>query len=195
MVMHDDRLDVFLRKARTCTCWLDQPVDDALLRQVYDLAKLGPPAAHVCQTRIVFVKSRAAKERLRPTLDRGAAAEAMAAPVTAILGIDVRFPELLPEAFAGTDARAWFKDLPDDVLKSVALRSTSLQCVYLMLAARALGLDCGPQSGFDAARVDAEFFSGTTVKSDFMCNLGYGDGARLRPRVPRLDFDQACQIV
>jgi 3-hydroxypropanoate dehydrogenase len=165
------------------------------LRQVYDLAKLGPPVAHVCQTRIVFVKSRAAKERLRPTLDRGAAAQAMAAPVTAILGIDVRFPERLPEPFAGTDARAWFKDLPDDVLKSVALRSTSLQCVYLMLAARALGLDCGPLSGFDADRVDAEFFSGTTVKSDFMCNLGYGDGARLHPRVPRLDFDQACQIV
>lgn len=195
MAMTDDGLDLIFRKARTHTAWLDKPVDDALLRQVYDLAKLGPTSANMCPLRIVFVTSREAKEKLRPALDAGNVAKTMAAPVTAILGMDVHFYEKLPKLFPHVDAKAWFKDLPEPVLEYTALRNSSLQGAYFMLAARALGLDCGPMSGFDNAKVDAAFFAGTTVKSNFLCNLGYGDASKLRPRSPRLDFDEACRVV
>ena len=195
MVMNDEGLDRIFRKARTHNAWLDKPVDDALLRQVYDLAKMGPTSANMCPLRIVCVRSRAAKERLKPALDPGNVAKTMAAPITAILGMDVHFYEQLPKLFPHADAKAWFKDLPDSVLEYIALRNSSLQGAYFMLAARALGLDCGPMSGFDNAKVDAEFFAGTTVKSNFLCNLGYGDAAKLFPRSPRLDFDEACMIV
>ncbi len=195
MVMNDEGLDLIFRKARTHTAWLDKPVDDVLLRQVYDLAKMGPTSANMCPLRIVFVKSRAAKERLKPALDPGNVGKTMAAPVTAILGMEVHFYEQLPKLYPHADAKAWFKDLPDRVLEYIALRNSSLQGAYFMLAARALGLDCGPMSGFDNAKVDAEFFAGTTVKSNFLCNLGYGDPAKLHPRSPRLDFDEACTIV
>lgn len=195
MAMTDDGLDLIFRKARTHTAWLDKPVDDALLRQVDDLAKLGPTSANMCPLRIVFVRSREAKEKLRPALDAGNVAKTMAAPVTAILGMDVHFYEKLPKLFPHVDAKAWFKDLPEPVLEYVALRNSSLQGAYFMLAARALGLDCGPMSGFDNAKVDAAFFAGTTVKSNFLCNLGFGDASKLRPRSPRLDFDEACRVV
>jgi 3-hydroxypropanoate dehydrogenase len=194
MVMTNDGLDLIFRKARTHSAWLDKPVDDALLRQVYDLAKLGPTSANMCPMRIVFVRSRVAKERLKPALDAGNVAKTMAAPVTAIIGMDIHFYEQLPKLFPHADAKAWFKDLPDNVLEYIALRNASLQGAYLMLAARALGLDCGPMSGFDNAKVDAEFFAGTTVKSNFLCNLGYGDPAKLHPRSPRLEFEKACTI-
>jgi 3-hydroxypropanoate dehydrogenase len=195
MVMNDDGLDLIFRNARTHTAWLDRPVDDSLLRQVYDLARLGPTSANMCPLRIVFVKSREAKERLKPALDPGNVAKTMAAPVTAILAMDVHFYEQLPKLFPHADARAWFKDLPDNVLEYIALRNSSLQGAYFMLAARTLGLDCGPMSGFDNAKVDAAFFAGTTVKSNFLCNLGHGDAAKLHPRSPRLAFDEACKIV
>ncbi len=195
MAMNDEGLDLVFRKARTHNVWLDKPVDDALLRQVYDLAKMGPTSANMSPLRIVFVKSREAKERLRPALAPGNVDKTLAAPVTAILGMDVRFYEQLPRLFPHTDARAWFKDLPDNVLEYMALRNSSLQGAYFMLAARALGLDCGPMSGFDNAKVDAEFFAGTTVKSNFLCNLGHGDPARVHPRSPRLAFEEACKIV
>jgi 3-hydroxypropanoate dehydrogenase len=195
MVMNDDGLDLIFRKARTHTHWLDKPVDDALLRQAYDLARLGPTSANMSPMRIVFAKSREAKERLRPALAAGNVDKTMAAPVTAIIGMDIHFYEQLPRLYPHADARAWFKDLPDDVLEYMALRNSSLQGGYFILAARALGLDCGPMSGFDNAKVDAEFFAGTTVKSNFLCNLGYGDPAKLYPRSPRLDFDEACRIV
>jgi 3-hydroxypropanoate dehydrogenase len=190
-----DNLDLLFRKARTHNVWLDRPVEDALLRQVYDLAKMGPTSANMCPLRIVFVRSRGAKERLRPALDAGNVDKTMAAPVTAILGMDVHFYEQLPRLFPHADARAWFKDLPENVLEYVALRNSSLQGAYFMLAARALGLDCGPMSGFDNARVDAAFFAGTAVKSNFLCNLGYGDASKLFPRSPRLAFEEACQLV
>jgi len=194
-VMSDDGLDLIFRKARTYNAWLNKPVDDALLRQVYDLAKLGPTSANMSPMRIVFVKSKEAKARLKPALDPGNVDKTMAAPVTAIIGMDVHFFEKLPKLFPHVDARAWFKDLPEPILDYIALRNSSLQGAYFMLAARSLGLDCGPMSGFKNAMVDAEFFAGTTIKSNFLCNLGYGDASKLYPRSPRLDFDEACKVV
>src|SRR5580704_9919593 len=170
--LNDESLDLIFRKARTHSAWLDKPVDDALLAQVYDLAKMGPTSANMCPMRVVFVRSPAAKEKLKPALDAGNVAKTMAAPVTAIIGMDVRFYEKLPVLFPHADAKAWFKDLPENVLEYVALRNSSLQGAYFMLAARSLGLDCGPMSGFNNAKVDEAFFAGTTVKSNFLCNLG-----------------------
>jgi 3-hydroxypropanoate dehydrogenase len=194
-VMTNDGLDLIFRSARTHNAWLDRPVDDALLRQVYDLAKMGPTSANMFPMRIVFVKSREAKERLRPALDAGNVDKTMAAPVTAIIAMDIHFFEQLPKLFPHADAKAWFKDLPETVLEYIALRNGSLQGAYFMLAARALGLDCGPMSGFDNAKVDAAFFAGTSVKSNFLCNLGYGDASKLYPRSPRLSFDEACKVM
>jgi 3-hydroxypropanoate dehydrogenase len=194
-VKSKDSLDLIFHKARTHNVWLDKPVEDGLLRQVYDLAKLGPTSANMCPMRIVFVKSREAKERLKPALAAGNVDKTMAAPVTAIIAMELHFFEQLPRLFPHADAKAWFKDLPEDVLEYTALRNASLQGAYFMLAARALGLDCGPMSGFDNAKVDAAFFAGTTVKSNFLCNLGYGDVSKLYPRSPRLDFDEACKVV
>src|ERR1041384_2096597 len=193
-IANDAALDIMFRKARTHSAWLDKPVDDALLRQVYELAKMGPTSANMSPMRIVFVKSREAKERLKPALSEGNVEKTMTAPVTAILGMDLRFYEQLPKLFPHADAKSWFKDLPENVLEYAALRNGSLQGAYFMLAARAMGLDCGPMSGFDNAKVDAAFFAGTTIKSNFLCNLGYGDASKLHPRSPRLDFDEACQI-
>jgi 3-hydroxypropanoate dehydrogenase len=194
-VMADDDLDLIFRKARTHNVWLDRPVDDALLRQVYDLAKMGPTSANMCPLRVVFVKSREAKEKLKPALDPGNVDKTMKAPVTAILAMDIHFYEQLPKLFPHADAKAWFKDLPHNVLEYIALRNSSLQGAYFMLAARALGLDCGPMSGFDNAKMDAAFFAGTTIKSNFLCNLGYGDASKLYPRSPRLTFEEACRVV
>lgn len=193
--VNDESLDVMFRKARTHSAWLDKPIDDALLAQVYDLAKMGPTSANMCPMRIVFVKSKEAKEKLKPTLDAGNVDKTMAAPVTAIIGMEIRFYEQLPKLFPHADAKAWFKDLPENVLETIALRNSSLQGAYFMLAARSLGLDCGPMSGFDNAKVNAAFFAGTTVKSNFLCNLGHGDTAKLYPRSPRLEFNEACRIV
>ena len=194
-VLSSQELDVLFRNARTHSVWRDKTVDDALLMQVYDLAKLGPTSANMCPLRIVFVKSHEAKERLKPALDAGNVDKTMKAPVTAIIGMDVRFYEKLPELFPHADAKAWFKDLPVSVLEAIALRNSSLQGAYFMIAARSLGLDCGPMSGFDNAKVDEAFFAGTTVKSNFLCNLGYGDASKLHPRSPRLTFEEACKIV
>ena len=193
--LNDECLDLIFRAARTHNVWLAKPVDDSLLAQVYDLAKMGPTSANMCPMRVVFVKSKAAKEKLKPALDAGNVDKTMIAPATAIIGMDIRFYEKLPKLFPHADAKAWFKDLPENVLEYVALRNGSLQGAYFMLAARSLGLDCGPMSGFDNAKVDAAFFAGTTVKSNFLCNLGHGDSTKLFPRSPRLSFEEACQIV
>jgi 3-hydroxypropanoate dehydrogenase len=193
--LNDESLDLIFRKARTHSAWLNKPVDDALLGRVYDLAKMGPTSANMCPMRIVFVKSKAGKEKLKPALDAGNVDKTMAAPVTAIIGMDIHFYEQLPKLFPHADAKPWFKDLPENVLETIALRNSSLQGAYFMLAARSLGLDCGPMSGFDNAKVDAAFFDGTTVKSNFLCNLGHGDGTKLFPRSPRLAFEEACQVV
>jgi 3-hydroxypropanoate dehydrogenase len=194
-VLSNEGLDLIFRGARTHNAWLDKPVDDALLNRVYDLAKMGPTSANMCPMRIVFVKSREAKERLKPALDAGNVDKTMKAPVTAVIGMDVHFYEELPKLFPHADAKSWFKALPDNVLEYVALRNSSLQGAYFMLAARALGLDCGPMSGFNNAKVDEAFFAGTTVKSNFLCNLGYGDPSKLHPRSPRLSFGEACKLI
>jgi 3-hydroxypropanoate dehydrogenase len=191
----DEELDLLFRKARTHSDWLQKPVEDALLRKVYDLARMGPTSANMCPMRVVFVKSPAAKEKLKPALDAGNVVKTMAAPVTAIIGMDIRFYEKLPQLFLHADAKAWFKDLPEPVLEYMALRNSSLQGAYFMLAARACGLDCGPMSGFNNAKVDEAFFAGTTAKSNFLCNLGHGDSSKLSPRNPRLEFDEACKLV
>jgi 3-hydroxypropanoate dehydrogenase len=190
----DADLDLIFRKARTHNGWLDKPVDDALLRQVFDLAKMGPTSANMSPMRIVFVKSKEAKEKLKPALAPGNVDKTMLAPVTAIIAMDIHFYEKLPKLFPHADAKAWFKDLPESELESAALRNSSLQGAYFIIAARAFGLDCGPMSGFDNAKVDAAFFAGTTIKSNFLCNLGHGDASKLYPRSPRLTFEEACQI-
>jgi 3-hydroxypropanoate dehydrogenase len=151
-------------------------------------------SANMCPMRVVFVRSREAKEKLRPALDAGNVDKTMSAPVTAIIAMDVHFYEQLPKLFPHADAKAWFKDLPANVLGVIALRNSSLQGAYFMLAARALGLDCGPMSGFNNAKVDAAFFAGTTVQSNFLCNLGHGDASKLYSRSPRLDFEEACRV-
>src|SRR5436305_13146320 len=194
-VLSSEGQDLLFRHARTHSAWLDQPVADALLRQVYDLAKMGPTSANMCPLGVVFVKSREAKEKLKPALDAGNVDKTMAAPATAVLGMDVHFFEQLPKLFPHADAKAWFKDLPEPVLEYIALRNSSLQGAYFMLAARALGLDCGPMSGFNNQKVDEAFFAGTTIKSNFLCNLGHGDASKLHPRNPRLTFDEACTVV
>lgn len=190
-----DLLDIIFRDARTHSAWMDKSVDDALLKQVYDLAILGPTSANMLPMRVVFVKSQEAKEKLKPCLDQGNVAKTMQAPVTAVIGMEIHFYNVLPKTFPHVDAKSWFDKLPKPALETIALRNSSLQGAYFMLAARALGLDCGPMSGFDNAKVDAEFFAGTTVKSNFICSLGYGDASKLHPRSPRLSFDEVCKII
>ena len=193
--LHDECLNQIFREARTHNAWLDKPVDDAVLKHAYDLAKMGPTSANMSPMRVVFVKSKEGKQRLKPALDAGNLEKTMAAPATAIIAMDLHFFEHLPKLFPHADAKVWFKDLPENVLEYIALRNSSLQGGYLIMAARSLGLDCGPMSGFNNAKVDAEFFAGTTIKSNFLCNLGYGDPAKLYPRSPRLSFEEACKIV
>ena len=189
----EDALNTLFREARTHNGWQDRPVDAALLREVWDLAKWGPTSANCSPARIVFVVSEAAKEKLKPSLMEGNVAKTMAAPATAIIGHDMEFYERLPELFPHTDARSWFVGKPA-MIESTAFRNGTLQGAYFMLAARAVGLDCGPMSGFDNAKVDAAFFAGTAVRSNFLCNIGYGDPAHLHPRTKRLSFDDACRI-
>lgn len=190
----DKNLDVMFLNARSHSFWQPKPVDDALLKRAYDIAKMGPTSANMQPLRIVFVKSQAAKEKLKPCLDKGNVDKSMSAPVVAVFGMDIHFYEYLPKLFPHTDAKAWFKDFPDNVLEVIALRNSSLQAAYFMLAARALGLDCGPMSGFNNAKLDAAFFAGTTIKSNFICALGYGDAPKLHPRSPRPAFDEFCRI-
>ncbi|MBZ5609733.1 MAG: malonic semialdehyde reductase [Acidobacteriia bacterium] len=189
-----DALDIIFRKAQTHTAWLDEPVSDDLLRQLYDLTKWGPTSANCCPARILFLRTREAKERLRPALSANNVDKTMRAPVTAILAYDLKFYEHLPKLFPHNPAApGWFSDSPE-LARTTAFRNGSLEGGYFILAARSLGLDCGPMSGFDNAKVDAEFFP-PAVKSNFLCNLGYGDTSKLFPRNPRLDFDEACQLL
>ena len=192
--LNDVALDQLFRSARTHNAWLPREVSDAQLRQVYDLAKMAPTSANCSPARIVFVKSPSAKEKLAPALADGNRAKTLAAPVTAIVGTDEAFYEHLPKLFPHADARSWFAG-NKALAEITAFRNGTLQGAYLILAARSLGLDCGPMSGFDNARVDATFFGGTTIKSNFLINIGYGDASRdLFPRSPRFAFDEACSI-
>jgi len=186
--------DQLFRTARTYNAWLPKEVTDEQLKHIYELAKFGPTSANSSPMRVVFVKSGQAKEKLSPFLSEGNRAKTMAAPVTAIVATDHAFYEKLPQLFPHADARSWFVG-NQPLIDVTAFRNSSLQGAYLMMAARAVGLDCGPMSGFDTAGVDAAFFAGTTIKSNFLVNIGYGDASRdLFPRSPRLSFDEACRI-
>ncbi len=189
-----DALNQLFIKARTHNEWLKKQVDDELLREIYELTKWGATSANTSPARIVFVKSDEAKAKLIACVGAGNIEKIKAAPVTAIIGSDQEFYEKLPKLFPHTDAKAWFAGNAS-LIETTAFRNSSLQGAYLMLAARALGLDCGPMSGFDNAKVDEAFFSGTAIKSNFICNIGYGDETKLFPRSPRLSFEEACKIV
>jgi 3-hydroxypropanoate dehydrogenase len=188
-------LDQIFRTARTHNI-LGGTVTDEQLRAIYELMKMGPTTANTCPARILFLRSRQAKERLRPALFPTNVDKTMAAPVTAIIGYDLEFYEKLPYLFPhNPDAINWYKGKPAAVNETTALRNSSLQGAYFIIAARALGFDCGPMSGFDNARVDAEFFPDGLIKSNFLCNLGAGDPAKLFPRNPRLSFEEACRLL
>jgi 3-hydroxypropanoate dehydrogenase len=180
-------------EARTHNAWQDKDVPDSLLHRVVDTLKMGPTSANCSPARFVFVKSHAAKERLKPFVSEGNRDKTMKAPVCAIIGYDLEFYEKLPKLFPHTDARSWFAGKPDKI-QETAFRNGTLQGAYLILAARLYGLDCGPMSGFDNAGVDKEFFAGTPIRSNFLCNIGYGDPAGLRPRSPRFSFDEMAKI-
>lgn len=185
--------DVFLN-GRTFSVWQDRSVADELLEQAYNLAKMGPTSANCCPLRVVFVKTQEAKEKLKTCLMPGNIDQTISAPVTAILGHDMRFYDKLPVLFPHTDARSWFTG-NDGLIATTAFRNGTLQAAYFMMALRAVGLDCGPMSGFDNEGVDALFFQGTEFKSNFLCNIGYGDVSKLHSRGPRLEFKDVCQIV
>jgi 3-hydroxypropanoate dehydrogenase len=197
-------LDTLFRKARTHNIWLDKPVSDDLLRQLYELMKWGPTSANCTPARILFLRTPEAKQRLKPALAPPNVEKTMKAPVTAIIAHDTKFYELLPRLFPhNPGAREWFANSPE-LAQVTAFRNGSLQGAYFILAARSLGLDCGPMSGFDNAKVDEEFFPasaheeaspGGPVKSNFLCNLGYGDPAKLFSRSPRLAFEEACKLL
>ena len=191
----DEALDIIFREARTHNAWKDEPVSDETLKELYELMKWGPTSANMSPARIIFVKSKEGKEKLAPALSEGNLKKTMEAPVTAIIGYDVKFYDRLPELFPhAPEAKTWF-NWSDEWAEMNAFRNGSLQGAYFMIAARSLGLDCGPMSGFDMKKVDEIFFSGTSIKSNFLCNLGHGDPAGLFPRSPRLPFDDACSIV
>ena len=190
----DASLAQLFHDARTQNAWQDRDVPDAALRELVTLVLLGPTSANCSPARFVFVKSREAKERLKPFLSEGNREKTMQAPICAIIGNDLDFHEHLPALFPHTDAKSWFTRKPQKIADT-AFRNGTLQGGYLIMAARALGLDCGPMSGFDPAGVDTAFFAGTNVKSNFLCNLGYGDASALLPRSPRFDFDQVAQIL
>jgi 3-hydroxypropanoate dehydrogenase len=187
-------LDTLFRTARTHNGWIDRPVTDDDLRGLYDLMKMAPTSANCSPARIVFVRSEAAKARLKPALSPGNLEKTMAAPVTAIIGFDLQFAEHMPRLFPhNPDAKTWFAD--PKVAELVAFRNGTLQGGYFILAARAMGLDTGPMSGFDNAKVDAEFFPGGRIRSNFLCNLGHGDSTQLFPRSPRLGFEEVCTVL
>ena len=208
--INDEACDALFRTARTHSAWLDHPVDDGLLHRIYDMMKWGPTSANCCPVRILFLRTRPAKERLRPALQPANVEKTMKAPVTAVIAYDSKFYEVLPRLFPAMPGAKEMFAKSQELADSTAMRNGSLQGAYFMLAARSLGLDCGPMSGFDNAKVDQEFLPAAApwtgaidggfiaagaVKSNFLCNLGYGDATKLHPRGPRLDFDEACQLL
>lgn len=194
--LDDEALDIIFREARTHTAWNGKNIEESLVKAVYDIMKFGPTSANTCPARFVFVKSKEAKERLKPHLDKGNVDKTMAAPLTAIIAYDLKFYEktdkLAPHNPAGV--RSWFEG-KEAYAKETAFRNGSLQGAYFMIAARALGLDCGPMSGFNQKGVKEEFFRDNDCWPNFLCNLGFGDPAKLHPRAPRLTFDEACKII
>ena len=192
--VNDEALDRIFRAARTQNKWQDKPVSIAHLMAVYDLMRMGPTSANCSPARFLFLTTPQAKERLAQFASPGNKPKVLAAPATAIIGYDLDFAQRLPKLFPHDQtAKTWFVD--PQVEQVTAFRNGTLQGAYFIIAARALGLDCGPMSGFDNAKVDAEFFAGTRVKSNFICGVGYGDPSGVFDRSPRLDFDEACKIL
>jgi len=192
-VLNDAALDQLFRSARTHNAFLDKPVTDEKLKEIYELMKWGPTSANSSPARLVFVKSKEGKAKIGQAISDGNRDKTLAAPVTVIVATDYAFYEKLPQLFPHADAKSWFVG-NQALIDTTAFRNSTLQGAYFMLAARAAGLDCGPMSGFDNAKLDELFFSGTTVRSNFLINLGYGDVAALFPRSPRLSFDEAATI-
>jgi len=194
-MLNDAALRTLFLDARTHNGWSDKPVPDALLAQLYDLMKWGPTSANCSPARIVFVKSPEAKEKLLACMNEGNIEKTRTAPVTAVIGMDMEFYEKLPQLFPhNPEARSWFAGNQPNI-DATAMRNSSLQGGYFILAARALGLDCAPMSGFNADKMNETFFKGTPVKANFVCSLGYGDASKLHARGPRLAFEEACRIV
>lgn len=190
----EDALATLFTDARTHNGWLDQPVSDDLLKQAYDLAKMGPTSANCCPLRVVFITSKEAKEKLAPALSSGNLQKTLSAPVTAILAFDPAFYDLLPELYLHGDARSWFTSSAE-LAHETAFRNASLQAAYLILALRSLGLDTGPMSGFDQEKVNQTFLAESGWKANFLLNIGYGDSSKVYPRSPRLAFERVCQII
>jgi len=195
-MLDDKAIDLLFRNARTHNVWLDKPVNDSQLRRIYDIMKWGPTSANCQPMRIVFVRSKEAKDKLAPALGPTNREKTMKAPLTAIIAHDSRFYEHLPRMFAHNQtARSWFDGVEKTALaEATAFRNGTLQGAYFIIAARALGLDCGPMSGFDNIKVDAAFFPDRRFQSNFLVNLGYGDPAQLMPRNARFEFDEVCRI-
>ena len=194
MPLDDASLNLLFRDARTHNKWTDQPVTDDELRAVFDLAKIGPTSANSSPARFLFLRTREAKEKLRPALSAGNVDKTMAAPVTVIVAYDPHFYDHLPKLFPHVDAKSWFSG-NYDLAQETAFRNGTLQGAYLILAARALGLDCGPMSGFDKSQVDAAFLADRGWKSNFLINMGHGDAEGVRERSPRFAFDEACLLL
>ncbi|HNA19874.1 MAG TPA: malonic semialdehyde reductase [Agitococcus sp.] len=192
--LNEQALNQLFTEARTFSAWQDKAVSTELLHQLYDLVKFAPTAANTTPARFVFVTSQEAKAKLKPALAEGNIDKTMQAPVTVIVAADYQFYEYLPVLFPHTDAKSWFVG-NQAAIDSTAFRNSSLQGAYLIMAARALGLDAGPMSGFNNQLVDELFFAGTQIKSNFLINLGYGDVAKLHTRNPRLSFEQAAHIL
>jgi len=202
-------LDLLFREARTHGAWLEKPISDDLIREIYEVMKFAPTSANSCPARFLFLRSREAKERLRPALSSGNVDKTMAAPVTVIIGYDLLFYEKFAKLFPQRPGMRELYAANPQLVEATAKRNSSLEGAYLMLAARSLGLDCGPMSGFDNAKVDAEFFAAGKecagcdqeffpeghVKSNFLCNLGHGDRSKIHPRLPRPEFHEACSLL
>lgn len=186
-------LDQLFNEARTHSYWQDKPLEAGILEQLYALTALGPTSANCSPGRFVFVTSQEGKEKLKPALSSGNVEKTMTAPVTVIVAHDMAFYDRLPQLFPHADARSWFTGSPE-LVKETAFRNSSLQAGYLILAARALGLDAGPMSGFDPSKVNEAFFADSSWQVNMLINLGYGDNEKLHPRLPRLRFEQACKL-
>ena len=193
-MLDQNALDTLFINARSHNGWLDQDVSDEQIHQIYELMKFGPTAANNCPARITFIKSDAAKQKLKTHLDEGNVEKSMSAPVVAIISYDIEFYEKLEFLFPHTDAKSWYAGNPEKI-KSAGEMNATLQGAYFMLAARAVGLDCGPMGGFNNKTLDSEFFTDGKTKSIFLCAIGQGDESKIFPRSPRLSFDEACNII
>lgn len=193
--LNEESLDLLFRRARSHNGWLERAVDDELLEQVYDLMKMGPTSVNCSPARLLFLRSPAARQRLRPAISAGNIDKVMTAPAVAIIAYDLDFHDKLPQLFPHNPGIGSLFAASPELAESTAFRNGSLQGAYFMLAARALGLDCGPISGFDAAAINREFFAGGKLKVNFLCNVGFGDYSKIFPRSPRLRFEQACSLL